>query len=1382
MNYISDDSPSIYDDIFIDRKEYEAKIDNFLKKGESDADGAANRFLFIGGIGGAGKTWLIKKLEKSHQSQKRTENLIPVHVEIGVQDFIPSSTDPSGHFNWLVFLEKLTQNIEEKSNPTPPLNRYTSFYDRCVRSDKTDDLRISKYKKTIRIISSLLFVLGFLFNLITTLDESHLTNIINFLNIPPEFLPSSQLKIVLTISGLLGLALSLSDKFILYFVKLLDNLKYRTTYQMLGCSPKDFQAPDDPSTSKLPRIQTVPQVLFGALKSDLSEAFKKNNIRLLFVVDVSYLPTSLQARGELLQAIDHLINPTLVKHKKSNVKATETSLHGYEKRVQVILISKQRRLPNNNLANSNISSGIIKPLDIRSFTFSQAEQFILEAIQKHSATPQPNSSLPKDLPAWLLEETRLSRDIEEKGEKTKRNRDAERILKALALGPAGQNLTLPSAVRERCEYFLDTYTGLTPEDIISKTSKNDTTKISSQISDVITNNLINLHDESVKRLFIGVENGEDLHRIKRTAHFLASFEKLDERFWPQKLPDSYKSIDTFVVENRDFLDLIEQEDQTRTISLKPAVHHLLSYNNCHLKEAETGLASYFDELFGLMSLKTKYPLQPDAPYSISLSSLALDCLASPSMTKNFSEKNHWPIENVVSLLHWIDNGFRYRERYDGGIQAALELAYLKLANIAIMTLAGDPHRTNSGYDSMLRREDLVIPILEIVSNYSDLSPRPPLPQSTNEFIFSAKMGLDEFKSKLYKSKAINPNSQESSYWDLLNNNTRGINTLFQEMFPKKEKDTKDDTADRDEELSEIATALQKYENRKRNTFDENHQLFVDLFSNYQRDPKSSGSLELLHIIRKLSSFLCFKSLKDVSSKRADEVIQKTYDDFYLLVIEAWDAELKYLDSTNESIVTEMHGYGARFSVYWLKEVMNAKGDINTAATNEALARFETHFSAALIGFLKTPDMQVIEICSAFKEVMQHSNKVDASKQTLSHQLYEKFFSCLEKADIKIRKELSIPGTNNKQSVINRLIHISTLGLAFSKSPPNTSPCLTAASGARRRYILAIIEHIRLIRGKKRMKPMNDSFENALDKFCNNFNWSKRGDLFQVILKLLAYFNPDSTDIRAGDFIVSQIKLLDSDGAKLSVPESDLNISLRKSLLPVQIYHSLPNSSDIPTPQDYEEENTDNSTDEVTVEDEETAEYIWENRYLLVNALSSPEDKASPWPVTARGGEYVARFLQLFFPFSASWPEAIPQTTYADMGVEGLKDWTGDLWMGASNSWVAVRVLPATKAVLLANGGVLQKEIPLTLGIRRHTVFERKTNLNEDIDILEKTEIRHFTNDSYRQLKVLFGEDGSVVFFAPQGDQDSRKNRTFLSMFRKVYGIPGRIYGWDENLI
>lgn len=172
------------------------------------------------------------------------------------------------------------------------------------------------------------------------------------------------------------------------------------------------------------------------------------------------------------------------------------------------------------------------------------------------------------------------------------------------------------------------------------------------------------------------------------------------------------------------------------------------------------------------------------------------------------------------------------------------------------------------------------------------------------------------------------------------------------------------------------------------------------------------------------------------------------------------------------------------------------------------------------------------------------------------------------------------------------------------------------------------------------------------------------------------------------------------------------------------------------------------------------------------------------PVTAKGPEFAAKAMHLLFPTTAHWSEAIPRRSYIAKETESqtASMWEGDLWVGASNSWVVMRLGEEDKSILLAAGGALQKELVELLMVRRVTLFQR-TELDNagDVATANLEEMRNFVNDSYKHLRIDLSDDQEVVFFHQDNPvADPRKNRTFLAMFKKIFGMEARIHGWVDG--
>lgn len=143
------------------------------------------------------------------------------------------------------------------------------------------------------------------------------------------------------------------------------------------------------------------------------------------------------------------------------------------------------------------------------------------------------------------------------------------------------------------------------------------------------------------------------------------------------------------------------------------------------------------------------------------------------------------------------------------------------------------------------------------------------------------------------------------------------------------------------------------------------------------------------------------------------------------------------------------------------------------------------------------------------------------------------------------------------------------------------------------------------------------------------------------------------------------------------------------------------------------------------------------------ALCASRDQASGMRMgTRRGREFVASVMELYYPGCVS-----------------------GIWMGASNSWAVIRMLPDVMTQWLENGGVNVRHLQKVLGIRRITLIPEGQAENEQEN--RDSEIRHFVNNAWKACRIEQLAPDRIVIHTPLDSNDPRKLRTFTSMLKKI---------------
>ena len=293
---------------------------------------------------------------------------------------------------------------------------------------------------------------------------------------------------------------------------------------------------------------------------------------------------------------------------------------------------------------------------------------------------------------------------------------------------------------------------------------------------------------------------------------------------------------------------------------------------------------------------------------------------------------------------------------------------------------------------------------------------------------------------------------------------------------------------------------------------------------------------------------------------------------------------------------------------------------------------------------------------------------------------------------------------------------------------------------------------------------------------------------QSILRLLASLNPENLDkdFSSGFYFIAEItgesgkdftlKMLGQDLSEISNPKE---ILLRNEYAPTDIHNEQKNKSVMPIENEdtiVEEYNNLNIQFENHFEANKNKSYI--GKAILVTTM---KDDNNTIYVTARGPDFIGPILQLFMPFidDDNWAKATPQrsstkSTNSTNKRKNKYEWSGDYWLGASNSCVALKLPSELKSIYLSGNGLWQKILVEIMMLRRFVIFEN----DKDVGIM----IKHFINDMYSDLRIMYSRDErTVTCFTPDPtNMDDRRIRTFHSMFTKVFSDDLIIDQWLQE--
>ncbi|WP_142781909.1 hypothetical protein [Agrobacterium sp. T29] len=322
---------------------------------------------------------------------------------------------------------------------------------------------------------------------------------------------------------------------------------------------------------------------------------------------------------------------------------------------------------------------------------------------------------------------------------------------------------------------------------------------------------------------------------------------------------------------------------------------------------------------------------------------------------------------------------------------------------------------------------------------------------------------------------------------------------------------------------------------------------------------------------------------------------------------------------------------------------------------------------------------------------------------------------------------------------------------------------------RRRYAEAVWHALEAHRASRRNLIVNRSVSHTenIDDFVNGSTERFGVDLVSLLLRFRAPPRPMAGDLLASE-LVQATRANVGFGSSVAAPVcfgkwGEHEISLAPNLISALEFHSLnsirQNRDGEISGEDSNPTATERPSELLTISEAFCAEreQIREPMRLVMSLLKPRNGR---FAVSQRGWEHVKAVLDLLYP-----------------GVVGNGELGARIAMGASNSWLLAFVPREHKSILLNQGGWFVKSLEKVLGLRRVTLSETSHLIGHQA---REKEIREFTNDAFKALKLIELTGGIAHFLTDLSNTDPRKVRTFSSMFKKLFpGVQPRVSGPDE---
>ncbi|WP_157756052.1 hypothetical protein [Pseudoalteromonas translucida] len=974
----------------------------------------------------------------------------------------------------------------------------------------------------------------------------------------------------------------------------------------------------------------------------------------------------------------------------------------------------------------------------------------------------------------------------------------KKIASFLCNGPNGKIMRLPNSTRERCWFLLNLFKNRSFEELLSIPEViNTNASNQKELIEKYVTEKIKKYNGACERLFIGMG---DERKVKQSIYILACFDKISESEWYYLDEERVEPFEK-LAKRGTMLYVITDEHQERYLVLKDHVKSLVSESDDLYKIIRNDLEVIYRHVKPILS--TCENNESNSHLFMRNISLALDCFKSAAYLREF-DVGYWSVSEITGLLNWINK----TKLLDKNECLEFDSINKKSFEIFLLFFIRQTNEKPTYIRDMVGADnlnELIRGLANIVEYFSVFG-------NIRYIDLKVRAALSDIRSRLKTEinkyrYAYSYNDELGLFSDIPHNKNVPLNlSLIVEVFNSvtslndrlqkwnvisdNTQSNRIVTIDKNEKIELHSIVFHElsrlYSNRNLIDLEELnikwHSLLQTLNSYQFSDTKEY--IQVAKVLRKLSSSLASKNFQVAPNtitiqKCEGEILQPFLD---------------LLSKKNIADDNEFNGviawYKARTLTYWILNIRSNHFNLSDSNLIEEW-RSSLKLTGRFINYLGDGEFnKVISTLDVIQEIdpSEVNNIVIIIKEMPLAEL--KWPTCLitltnmakyvkELANTSISDEVYLLFSNYLLSIISyidtqnindklkshRKIRVLFSGLAFCKSVPKSHLCTEISNKIKRKYILEVIENLNnkiLSNQNKRevLDSQNDLIRNAVEKFSLNV-FEGDDEIFQEILQVLSLFNLDNSSCVTGDFVVVQVTEVDSSGVKLFIPNSNLEVKIANNLLPIQLYNAVTSEDGSPNFRDY-----------------------WKGRFLLVSILYDRNQSPKIRKATARGAHYIGDCMHLFFPTSKNWKDTNPRSSRIDTVHEDQKiEWDGDLWLGASNSWAVMRSSAINKSLLLSNNGTLVKELQNNVYLRRITIFE-KSKIVEDIDIryFEQREIIQFTNDAYSDLDIFFGENDEVIFCNSKlFDSDPRKNRTFLSMFNKIFDLPASIYGTEEKV-
>ncbi|MGS0825376.1 hypothetical protein ACVBIO_06155 [Shewanella sp. 0m-8] len=1000
-------------------------------------------------------------------------------------------------------------------------------------------------------------------------------------------------------------------------------------------------------------------------------------------------------------------------------------------KIKVVFVSKRRRLLFDaaDKCSNHINERIRKQIGVGELTIEESESLVTEMLNDFSGGTDRN---------LVLSEILSVRENKDENLCKKEVQLAQGIFDFLVSGPIGRQSRLAITVKERVEVFYRIYKDASLKELV--------------LPDDVSNRLAikNIIDEMAKqeytdedRFFYAIENKG---QFKRSAKLLTYFKYIRKQDWEILSPVTNNLASFVDIKNMHsiFISKVYSGGITETIKVRAEVRNVLLRRAFINNEFGRDIKRLMLDNFSLLSNLDK------SKYNDSLCISLLFCIESMTYIANFkmirTTEDVSILKSLLIKINEVLENCRTKSDYNIDIMDDIYLSVFSLLESMVCPKYESEDILIYHSDKLLW-SDVIDEFRAILDKFKSYG---------NIFILS-----NENKGALHNIEfmipAVSTDVELSPSYILLEETVNALNSKvskWEEMSFLVAKSREDSSEELDNNLAhELMTA---FENRPvdYDELENDLAIFEGMLVSYLKNNNNEEArLEALITYRKYANSFISQIIhyRGFDQTHCQIVIRNTI----LSVCRLFDSECLVANRVAiDWLMLRFLSYSKGFLLesdktieeYWSNCISNMFNICKFLNEEQRIKLFEC------VGYVLEHN-SLLERDSVLNLIVSLDGSEDYDCVGI---LINQLFSFYRNKNTAFQfvsliidyVEYSMNSENLVYSRVSNLTRVMYLVVAITLNNDDAYQ-----SKLRRLYLKLVVINLSF----KEIKWENTDYnfilnsDSAHEFYDMDFDGNSNS-FFSSILEVLAEFSPLKSNYECGDFAFLKLKSRNDKFALFSSERtSEDSVWVSNELLSSRLFYilNLNNSKDIP--------------------------FSLTQPLVIKNTISSCGSPTG----TLRGPDYVSAVLQLFFPIANSWNGI--GTSYSTQAKDGRvkREWIGNLWAGGSNSWVVIRVTNLNMTYMLANKGVFTKSLEFVTGIRRLTLFEKSSYSKE---IASNQEIKHFVNNAKEKFVINYGLNDEVILTHTELVHDDRENRTFISMFRKIFDNPVSIYGWDNNAL